>query len=402
MTNNSPIIITNARIIAETGSHDRAWLRIENGRIAHFAPGEAPALPEASIIDAKGATLLPGFIDLHAHGGNGFDVMDGDEAALAGMARYFARGGVTSFLATTWTDSGERIQLALRAVAQAQAQAKRAAGARLLGAHLEGPYLNAEKCGAQHSAYIRRAEPQEALPWLDLDVIRLLSLAPEFPENHWLIEAARQRGVTVSVAHSNGSYEQIVAAQALGLAHATHAFNAMSPLHHREPGVVGAMLSLDDISCELICDLEHVHPAAIEILWRCKGPDRLILVTDSVKIAGLPDGTYAFSHQEVQKKNGSVRIRADGALAGTTLTMNAALRNLMSVTKLPAAALWKSASLNAARAIGLSERKGAIAAGKDADLVLVDDDLNVLLTIVEGSVEYARGNRLHLPCQSMG
>ncbi|MCY4019929.1 MAG: N-acetylglucosamine-6-phosphate deacetylase [Chloroflexi bacterium] len=388
MTAKTPIIIKNARIVTETNCYDRAWLRVENGKISAISPGDSPELPEANIIDATGATLLPGFIDIHAHGGDGFDVMDGDVNSLAGMARFFARGGVTSFLATTWTDSGARIHQALKAIATAQDM--RSGGARLLGAHLEGPYLNAEKCGAQHSAYIRRADLTEALPWLDLNVIRLLSLAPEFSENHWLIKEAVSRGVTVSVAHSNGSFDQIKSARDLGLSHATHAFNAMSPLHHREPGVVGAVLSLDDINCELICDLEHVHPAAIDILWRCKGPDRLILITDSVKIAGMPDGRYQFSHQEVEKKDGSVRICADGTLAGTTLTMNAALRNLMSATNLPVEALWRTASLNAARAINVDDRKGSIALGKDADLVLLDDNLNVLITIVEGRTAYSR------------
>ena len=250
--------------------------------------------------------------------------------------------------------------------------------------------MNAEKCGAQHSAYIRRADPAEALPWLDLKVIRLLSLAPEYPQNQWLIKEAVSRGLTVSVAHSNGSFDQIRSARDQGLSHATHAFNAMSPLHHRQPGVVGAVLSLDGINCELICDMEHVHPAAIDILWRCKGVDRLILITDSVKIAGMPDGRYQFSHQEVEKKNGSVRICADGTLSGTTLTMNAALQNLMSVTNLPVAALWPTASLNAARAIGVDDRKGSIALGKDADLVLVNHKLNVLKTIVEGRVVYSQ------------
>lgn len=388
MTLQKPLIFSGARIVAETESCNQAWLRVEDGKIAAFAPGAAPNVPDAEIIDADGATLLPGFIDIHAHGGNGFDVMDGNADSLHGMARYFARGGVTSFLATTWTDSGERIHRALQAVAATQCA--REGGARLLGAHLEGPYLNAEKCGAQHSAYIRRAVRDEAIPWLDLGVIRLLSLAPEFPENHWLIREATCRGITVSVAHSNASFDQVRSALDLGLSHATHAFNAMSPLHHREPGVVGAVLSLDGINCELICDLEHVHPAAIEILWRCKGADRLILITDSVKIAGMPDGRYHFSHQEVEKKDGSVRICADGTLAGTTLTMDSALRNLMSVTKLPLEALWQTASLNAARAINVADRKGSIALGKDADLVLVDDNLNVRMTVVEGQIVYSQ------------
>ena len=207
MTLHTPLIIEGARIVTETECYDRAWLLFEDGKITAIAPGDAPERPDAEIINAAGATLLPGFIDIHAHGGNGFDVMDGDSDALTGMARFFARGGVTSFLATTWTDSGERIRQALQAVATTQNM--HTGGARLLGAHLEGPYLNAEKCGAQHSAYIRRADRGEAVPWLDLNVIRLLALAPEYPENQWLIEEAISRGVTVSVAHSNGSYDQI-------------------------------------------------------------------------------------------------------------------------------------------------------------------------------------------------
>ena len=294
--------------------------------------------------------------------------------------------GVTAFLGTTWTDSGKRIDAALRAIAAAMSQP--APGAQLLGAHLEGPYLNAERCGAQHSDYIRLARAEEALPWLDLGVIRLLALAPEFARNQWLIGEAVNRGVTVSAAHSNASYKQMKNAVAAGLRQATHIFNAMSPLHHREPGAVGAALSLDAISCELICDLVHVHPAAIRVLHRCKGVEKLILITDSVAIAGLPDGVYRHGHHDVEKKAGVIRIAADGTLAGSALTMNAALKNLMDVLDEPLEALWPTASLNPARAIGVDDRKGSIAPGKDADLALIDDCLNVQATIVAGNLVY--------------
>ena len=383
-----PILITNARIIRPHDIAECAWLLIEQGKIAALSADTPPHIKGAKTVDAAGMMLLPGFIDLHIHGANGFEVMAGDPEALHGMSRFLARGGTTSFLATTWTDDGARISRALEAVAVALDSP--AEGATLLGAHLEGPYLNTAKCGAQHDAYIRPADPSEALPWLDLDVIRLLSIAPEFERNHWLIKDAVGRGITVSVAHSDATFEQIESAYALGLSHATHAFNAMSPLHHREPGVVGAVLTLDGITCELICDLKHVHPAAVEILWRCKGADKLVLITDSVRIAGMPDGKYRFSHQEVEKKDGTVRLCSDGTLAGTTLAMNVALRNLMSVTGQGINDLWKTASLNAAKTIGINDRKGTIEIGKDADLVLTDDQLNVQMTIAQGRIVYSR------------
>ena len=331
-----PLLITNASIIRREERIERGWLRVEEGKIAAFAPGDAPSLEDATHIDAAGMTLLPGFIDLHAHGGGGFDVMDGDAEAIAGMARFFARSGVTAFLATTWTDAGERITRALQAIAAAMTLEN--GGARLLGAQLEGPYLNPARCGAQHSAYIRPASREEAEPWLALDVIRLLALAPEYEANGWLIDAAVARGITVAAAHTDATYTQLQAAMARGLSHITHAYNAMSPLHHRQPGAVGAALTLDGLSCELICDLVHAHPAAVDILWRCKGADGVVLVTDSVKIAGLPDGRYQFSRQAVEKIDGVVRIVGDGGLAGTTLGMNEALRNFVSVTGQPLAA----------------------------------------------------------------
>lgn len=378
------LLIKDARIIVPGRTLERGWLFAEDGSIAAFASGDPPEFGDGEIIGSDELTLLPGFIDLHAHGGNGFDVMQGNVEALRGMAQFFAAAGVTSFLATTWTDTGANITLALEAVVEAMNSP--ICGAALLGAHLEGPFLNPKRCGAQHSSLLRRADPAEAVPWLDLGVIRLLALAPEYEGNHWLLKEAVKRGITVSVAHSNATYCQMAVAVELGLSHATHSFNAMSPLHHREPGVVGALLSMDSVSCELICDLLHVHPAAIDVLWRCKPRDKLVLVSDSVKIAGLQDGAYRFSHQDVEMKDGVVRIIADGTLAGTTLKMNVALRNLMQVTGAPLEDLWQTASLNPARAINVDHSKGSIEIGKDADLVLVDDALNVHLTIAQGKI----------------
>ena len=382
-----PMLIQDARIISPSRTIERGWLLIEHDRIAALSPGDPPEICAAEIFRADGLTLLPGFIDIHTHGGMGCDVMQGDSNALQEMARYFASGGVTAYLATTWTDTREKINRALEAVAETMRLP--AAGAKLLGAHLEGPFLNPSRAGAQFGGFIRRAGRDEALPWLNLEVIRLLALAPEFEENHWLIEEAVARDVTVSVAHSDATFDQMRCAAEMGISHATHVFNAMSPLHHREPGTVGAVLSLEHISCELICDLVHVHPAAIRILWRCKGPEKVVLVTDSVKVAGLADGRYRFSHQDLELIKGTVRLVEDGTLAGSTLTMNAALKNLMAVTGEPLDKVWQTTSLNPARVINVDDRKGSIVVGKDGDLVLLDDNLDVHLTLAEGRVVYS-------------
>lgn len=381
-----PLLFQNARIITPNITYERGWLLTRDGKIAAFAPYNAPNFDDVEVINGEGLTLLPGFIDIHTHGGNGYDVMDGDVGSLEGMAQFYAISGVTSFLATTWTDTGKNIFKALSAIKEAQGA--QAYGATLLGAHLEGPYLNTDRCGAQHAQYIRRALKKEAQQFLDLDIIRLLALAPEFAQNHWLITESVKRGITVSTAHTNAKYDDIRYATTLGISHATHIFNAMTPLHHRDPGVVGAVLSLDQINCELICDLVHVHPAAINIVWRSKGKDRVILITDSVKLAGMPDGNYHFSHHDVEMIDGTIRILANDTLVGTTLAMNSALRNFMTATGEPLENVWQTASWNPARAINVSTKKGSITIGKDADLILVDDEINVYMTVVEGRIVY--------------
>ena len=313
--------------------------------------------------------------------------MDAQPETLSHLAKFYAEHGCTSFLATTWTDTRERIRAALQNVAQhIGAQPN---GATVLGAHLEGPYLNPEKCGAQNAEHIRRAQRDEALEFLDIGVIRLLALAPEYDENHWLIRECVRRGITVSAAHTSATYDQIRAAVAMGLKQTTHTYNAMTGLHHREPGTLGAALTMSEIRCEVIADNIHVHPGAMNLLYRAKGADGVILITDAVRGAGMPDGEYPIDDRVTIVRDGAVRL-PDGTLAGSTLTMDKALRNFMQVTNRPLSELWQCSSLNAARAIGVSASKGSIEVGKDADLVLVDSSINVHLTVVEGRIVYRR------------
>jgi N-acetylglucosamine-6-phosphate deacetylase len=381
------ILIQNARVVTPTGTWERGWILCRDRKIDRLGPGDAPIFDSVEIIDGRGMTLLPGFIDVHVHGGVGYDTMDATTEGLRNMAQFYARHGVTSFLATTWTDTKERIQSALAAIALAQGQQPN--GATLLGAHLEGPYLNQARSGAQNTTYIRRASRDEALMFLDMNVIRLLALAPEFEENRWLIRECSRRGVTVSAAHTSATFEEMSEAVALGLSQATHTFNAMTGLHHREPGTLGAAMALPEIACELISDNIHVHPAAMKILWRVKGRDRVILITDSIRGAGMPDGEYRIDERLIFVRDG-MAVLPDGTLAGSILTMDKALHNFMKATGEPVDNVWRASSLNAARAIHVSARKGSLEAGKDADVVLVDGQVNVFLTIAEGRIVYRK------------
>jgi N-acetylglucosamine-6-phosphate deacetylase len=380
-----PLLITNAQIRAPGAWISDGWLLAESAKIAAIGAGAAPERPEARRIDAGGRTLLPGFIDLHVHGGAGHDTMDASRDGLREMARFYGRHGVTAFLATTWTDSRARITHALETIAACQGSQPE--GATLLGAHLEGPYVNPERSGAQSISHIRRADRSEAESWLELNVIRLLALAPEYEENHWLIERAAARGITVSAAHTAASYDQVREAVRRGLTHATHTFNAMTGLHHREPGTVGAALTLPAIRCELIADNVHVHPAVMALTWAAKGPDGVILITDAIRSAGRPDGEYRIDERVVTVRDGVARL-PDGTLAGSTLTMERALANFVQATGSAIEAVWRAASLNAAQAIGIDQRKGSLEPGKDADLVLLDDHCAVHLTVAEGRVVY--------------
>jgi N-acetylglucosamine-6-phosphate deacetylase len=382
------LLILNAMLVTPARLIPRGWLLCRDGRIAGLGEGEPPSFDNAATLDAGGRTLVPGFIDLHVHGSAGSEAMDGDPDGLRKMAAYYARHGVTGFLATTWTDSRERITRALETIAELIGAQPN--GATLLGAHIEGPYLNPDRCGAQSTTHIRRALQEEAIAFLDSGGVRLMALAPEYPENHWLIRECVRRGITVSAAHTAASYTQMQAAVQMGVSLTTHTFNAMTGLHHREPGTVGAALALPQLACELIADTIHVHAAVMQILYAAKGRDRVILVTDAIRGAGLPDGDYPIDERVIHIKDGVARL-SDGTLAGSTLTMDRALYNLIQATGQPLAEVWPTSSLNAARAIGLSARKGSLEIGKDADLVLVDEAINVQMTVAEGRIVFQKG-----------
>jgi len=319
--------------------------------------------------------ILPGFIDLHVHGGAGRDMMEGGDAPHA-IARIHARHGTTSLLATTMTAPPEDIVSALRAVGAAMA-APRKGSARILGVHLEGPYINPGKLGAQ-PPYAREATLAEVQQLEAHAPMRLITVAPEMPGHLDLVRALSDAGIRVQIGHTSGSYEDGVAALAHGAAGFTHLFNAMPGLHHREPGMVGAALAHAQYA-EIIPDLLHVHPGAIQVALRAI--PHLYCVTDSTAASGMPDGEYMLGRQVVHKCMGGVRL-ADGTLAGSTLTMDQALRNLVSIG-LDLADASRRVSTNAADYLG-ETRRGRLAAGCYADIVVLDRDLNLKAVFIEG------------------
>lgn len=341
----------------------------------------------AATLDATDCFVLPGFIDVHVHGGAGHDTMDATPAALTAMAHFFARHGVTAFLATTMTAPHDAILAAVAAVGQWGAAIT--TGARIIGVHVEGPYISLKFPGAQPAAYIRPPSLTEFAELVAAGPVRMITLAPEVDGASDLIAAAQRQGVTVVWGHTNATYEECVQAANRGITQATHTYNAMSGLHHRQPGVLGATLTLDPIYAQLIADNIHVHPAAMNVLARCKGVARTVLITDAMRAAGLPEGEYELGGQPVTVRDGSCRL-ANGTLAGSILTMEQALANFMAATDLPLAAAWPTTSRTPAQSLGLGQRYGALTPGYQADVVLLDAALQVVATVVGGQVVYLR------------
>ncbi len=334
-----------------------------------------------------GGYILPGLVDVHVHGAVGHDTMDADPRALEEMARFFARHGVTGFLATTMT-AGRRATLeAVRGVAACNPRPR--GGAKILGIHLEGPYLSPEFPGAQPAADIRPADLAEFAALVAAGPVRMITLAPEQPGAHALIDEACRRGVTVVAGHTSATYAQMEKAVDRGLRQATHTYNAMTGLHHRHPGAVGAVLADDRIDAQLIADNVHVHPAAMKVLARCEGAARTVLITDAMRATGLPPGQYELGGQPVFVADGECHL-ADGTLAGSILTLERGLANFMAAAGLSLAQAWPAAGRTPAASIGLGDEMGCIAEGYCADLTVVDAGGEVIATVVDGTVAYLR------------
>jgi len=384
------VIIKNADILTPRGIMVSGFLVVRDGRIAKVGShGEFREYSTSGheVFDASGLMIVPGFVDIHVHGGGGHDVLEGTYEAMAAMCQAHARHGTTSMIPTTMAARHEDLVGAVRAVADAARRGT--GGAEVLGVHLEGPWINPDRRGAQPLDVIRPPSIAELDRLIEESggLVKITTVAPELEGAREFIEAAVARGVRVSLGHSLASFEEAMRAVRSGATHVTHAFNAMRGLHHRSPGMAGAMLACDDVTTEAILDGFHLHPAVATILYRCKGADRLALVTDATMAAGMPEGEYELGGQRVIYEGGAVRL-PDGNLAGSALTLDRAVRRAMDDLGVSLAQAVAMASSVPARVAGVHDRKGSIEDGKDADLVLMDESGDVRATIVGGVVVY--------------
>jgi len=338
---------------------------------------------EIKIIDADGKYVSPGFIDIHIHGSGGKDSMDGELSDLRIISETIAKGGVTGFLPTTMTMEKAKIYKALDAVKLAMQE--KFEGAKILGAHMEGPFISPKYKGAQDKDYILKPDFKFIKNYID--IIKIITMAPEEDFQFNFIKSVKNNSdIVLSIGHTNANYETALEAVRAGISNASHIFNAMRPFHHRDPGVVGAVLK-SNISFELIADTLHIHPAVFQILLNAKGKDKLLLITDSMRAGFMGAGNWELGGQEVVVDNNSARL-TDGTLAGSILTLNKAVFNILTYTDLEIYEAVALASLNPARLINMDKSKGSIKIGKDADLVIFDEELKVDLSISGGKIIY--------------
>lgn len=347
-------------------------------KIKKIYPVPPTNIKKAEIIDGKGGYLSPGFIDIHIHGSGGSDTMEANREALENISRTIFKYGVTSFLPTTMTMSETETKAALENVKRMKKEGLK--GAQPLGVHMEGPFINEKYKGAQ-------AEKNIQIPNLDLienyfDIIKIITLAPEVEGAKEFIEKVKKKGITVSVAHSAASYEIIKEAESWGLSHAAHLFNAMTGLHHRKPGIVGAVLN-GKMTAELIADYVHINPAVLDLVTKIKDLSKIILVTDSMEAGGLKEGEYSLGGQKVFVENEEARLE-DGTIAGSVLTLDKAVRNMLNATNLDINEVINMVTLNPAKKIDVDHKIGQLKEGLRADLVLLNKNLKVKKVFLEG------------------
>jgi N-acetylglucosamine-6-phosphate deacetylase len=379
--------LVNAHIWTPEEEIAAATVLLEEDHIAAVGEGLAPPAG-AEVIDLAGLSLVPGFIDLHVHGGGGFSLMTEDAEEIRSYARWVVSKGVTSFLTTLVPASRAQMERWLATVSVLE---EKVGGAALLGTHLEGPFLNPKLKGALVSAALRPPDVAELLAYIQTagGRLKIIVVAPELPGAAEVIGVAREQGLVVSMGHTDATYEEAREAISRGVTQATHCFNAMRPFHHRDPGCLGAILASPQVTAELIGDGVHVHPGAMALLLRAKGPLRTILVTDGVAPTGLGSGTYSFAGRPIVVKDGMFTL-PDGTIAGGVATMDQMVRNLVGLGLVSLQEASRMASLNAATVLKLDERKGRVAPGFDADLVALDENLEVAMTFVGGQSVYSR------------
>ena len=375
--------VTGGRVFQD-GRFVEAEVLVDAGRIAGVAPGTdaAVAAGEASV-DARGCYVVPGFVDIHFHGCRGADLCDASEEAIREIARYEASRGVTAICPATMTYPEERLASVVRAAAALEPAADEAA---LAGINMEGPFISPDKIGAQNPAYVQRADAAmlRRLQGESGGLVKLVDIAPEEPGALDFVSEASDE-VRVSLAHTCTDYETAREAFERGARHLTHLYNAMPGLHHRKPGPIAAAWEHPDVTVELICDGVHIHPAMVRLTFGLFGAERICLISDSMRATGLEDGSYDLGGQQVEVR-GNVATLADGTIAGSVTDLAACVRHAVLDMGIPLEDAVLAATLTPARAIGIDAERGSIEPGKVADLVVLDEDLNVKRVILRGEL----------------
>ncbi|MCK4293336.1 MAG: N-acetylglucosamine-6-phosphate deacetylase [Planctomycetes bacterium] len=383
------LLITNCRLFNAREDEQTNSILIENGIITEIGQIDASS-DRDNVLDAQGRIVTPGFIDVHIQGAGGADVLDATGEALEAISQTCARFGTTSFLATTVfkpNQANEHLALA------AEYTGRDLGGANLLGIHLEGPFISPENRGMILPECICPPSAQLLDEILDMTKghLKIMTIAPELADGAAIIQSLVDSNVVASFGHSGATYEQTLKGFDAGISHVTHLFNAMPSIHHRCPGPLIAIFETARITAQLIADGVHIHPPVLKFTFEALGPDRIVPITDGMQALGLADGKYVYNGIEYESRDGTARYK-DGTLIGTALGLSQLLDKLITFTDCPLDAAIKMAAENPARLLGLEDRKGSVAVGKDADLVLLDPDRLVHATIVAGSIVFKKSS----------
>lgn len=384
-----PLYIKNATIYTEKDGVISGSILLVDGIIHSIHTEDMPAheLPKNThIINAKSLNVIPGFIDGHIHGAAGADVMDGTTDALNIMAKALPKEGTTSFLATTITQAPENINKVLKNIAEYTTKPKHA---EMLGVHLEGPFIEKEKAGAQPLKYIKKPNIKTFKKWQNIsnNKIKTITLAPEHDKSREFMHYLSNSGVNISAGHTNINYEGMKEVVKYGVSQVTHLCNAMTGIHHRDIGVVGAAFYLSELRAELIADGIHVSKEMMQMIYDNVGSERLILITDAMRAKGLKPGTYDLGGQDVIVSEDRAKL-PNGSLAGSILKMDEGARIMLQLRGVTLSHIIEMASINPAKQLNIFDKKGSILVNKDADLLIVDNDLRIKYTICRGAIAY--------------
>ena len=395
-TNFKPILLKGFQIYSEDKWIENGYIKIKNQKIVELGKTENLSLQEEyEVLDIPlSLKAVPGFIDVHIHGANGADTMDATKEALDTMTQALPGEGTTSFLATTMTQEEKQIEEALINAGKYIKGDQSPGKAEVLGIHLEGPFVNKEKAGAQPIQHIINPNLELFKKWEELSnqTIKLVTLAPEQPGGLELVRYLKANGMIASIGHTDATYEQVLEAIDAGVNHVTHLYNQMRGLHHREPGVVGAAFLKEELKAELIVDGIHVHPEMVKLAYKQKGKNGIILITDSMRAKCLKNGHYDLGGQDVTVQGGKA-ILSNGTLAGSILKLGQGVKNILSFTGCQIEEAIEMASVNPAKQLNIFDRKGSISVGKDADIVILDENLDVYMTLCRGKVAYIKGGK---------